>query len=160
MDESDLEEEPVQAEQQVVEAAPAEPESAPEEAPAPAEEPAAPVAKRSGEVQMDLFAEEPDQAQGAVQEPELVEDEPIVELQPQAAQLTPSERALKAAHLILGENRVAVSMLQRQFELDFKESCKILDELQDLGFIGPYVDGNSRDILMTREEWLAAVGTH
>ena len=160
VDESDLEEEPVQAEQQVVEAAPAEPESAPEEAPAPAEEPAAPVAKRSGEVQMDLFAEEPDQAQGAVQEPELVEDEPIVELQPQAAQLTPSERALKAAHLILGENRVAVSMLQRQFELDFKESCKILDELQDLGFIGPYVDGNSRDILMTREEWLAAVGTH
>ncbi len=153
VDESDLEEEPVQAGQQVVEA-----ESAPEEDTATVEESAAPVSKRSGEVQMDLFAEEPDQAQGAVEEAELVEDEPIVELQPQAAQLTPSERALKAANLILGENRVAVSMLQRQFELDFKESCKILDELQELGFIGPYVDGNSRDILMTREEWLAAVG--
>ena len=109
---------------------------------------------------MDLFPDAEVSASAPEESAELVEDEPIVELQPQPRQLSPTNRALEAADLILGENRVAVSMLQRQFELDFKESCKILDELQELGFIGPYVDGKSRDILMTREEWLAAVGSN
>ncbi|HIL52550.1 MAG TPA: hypothetical protein EYG30_09890 [Planctomycetes bacterium] len=81
-------------------------------------------------------------------------DEPVVVLTPQAAA---SSHARKAAKLILTEDRVAVSMLQREFGLDFQESCGVLDELQALGFIGPFVEGTSRDILMTSEQWLAAV---
>ena len=69
-----------------------------------------------------------------------------------------SDEARLAADLILTESRVAVSLLQRQFGLDFKQSCTVLDELQELGFIGPYIDGKQRDILMDREEWLSAVG--
>ena len=33
-----------------------------------------------------------------------------------------------------------------------------LDELQDLGLIGPFVDGKRRDILLSSEEWLELTG--
>ncbi|MCB9914692.1 MAG: hypothetical protein H6828_06020 [Planctomycetes bacterium] len=115
----------------------------------------------AGERQMDLFAE-PEELVAAAAEAETeaeaeLEDEPVVVLQPQPA-LQASDLARRAAHMILAEDRVAVSMLQKAFSMDFKASCLVLDELQDLGLIGPYVDGRSRAILMSREEWLTAVG--
>ena len=98
-------------------------------------------------------------ASKANQVAELDVEEPVVVLQPKAPPaLTASENAQRAADLILAESRVAVSLLQKSFGMDFKQSCAILDELQDLGFIGPYIDGKQRDILMDREEWLSAVG--
>jgi len=144
-----------------VEEAPGAPEPAPlvateEIAPSPDEAspveltPVAARGKSSGEVQMDLFADPRGEAEPA--------EEPVVVIQPSPAPtVRASERARIVAELILDEERVAVSMVQRRFGIDFAESCAILDELQQVGFIGPYVDGRSRDILMSREEWLAAV---
>jgi DNA segregation ATPase FtsK/SpoIIIE, S-DNA-T family len=48
-------------------------------------------------------------------------------------------------------------MLQRQYGMDFDDACKVLDELQELGLIGPYLGGQRRDILLTREQWLERV---
>lgn len=56
---------------------------------------------------------------------------------------------------VIEHNRVAVSMLQRSFQLDFDQACRVLDELQERGLIGPYMGGRTRDILLTREEWEA-----
>jgi hypothetical protein len=98
-----------------------------------------------------------------------VGEEPEVVLQPQAA---PAERAHKphsvdpdrakflaeAGCLFLERGRVAVSMLQRQYAMDFDDACKVLDELQELGLIGPYLGGQSRDILLTRDQWLEKAG--
>lgn len=61
----------------------------------------------------------------------------------------------QAGCLFLDENRVAVSMLQRRFSIEFDEACRVLDELQEAGLIGPYMGGRTRDILLTRDEWLA-----
>jgi hypothetical protein len=63
-----------------------------------------------------------------------------------------------AGCLFVDRGRVAVSMLQRQYGMDFDEACKVLDELQDLGLIGPYLGGQHRDILLTRDQWLEKVG--
>lgn len=153
-----------------------EPEAEPEaeEAPEAALETAAEADDNNGETQMDLFAS-PEESAGAEEsaEPEAAvtpvegEDhsdaesgEDIVVIQPQPSPaLVATKEAREAAELILSESRVAVSLLQRKIGLDFKQSCVILDELQELGFIGPYIDGKQRDILMDREEWLCAVGT-
>ncbi|HED66440.1 MAG TPA: hypothetical protein ENJ09_12915 [Planctomycetes bacterium] len=62
-------------------------------------------------------------------------------------------RIFEAGLLILEENRVAVSMLQRRFTIDFDEACELLDHLQELGLIGPYIGGRNREILLTMEEW-------
>jgi DNA segregation ATPase FtsK/SpoIIIE-like protein len=94
-----------------------------------------------------------------------------VELQPMAPE--PPERAHKRVpadldprHKLLAEvgcmfverGRVAVSMLQRQYDMDFDEACRVLDDLQEMGLIGPYLGGQSRDILLSREQWLEKVG--
>jgi hypothetical protein len=66
-----------------------------------------------------------------------------------------SRLVFEAGCAILEQKRVAVSMLERRFGLDFDQACRVLDELQAAGLIGPYMGGRSRDILLTREEWLA-----
>jgi|GEM_PF-711756 len=119
----------------------------------PAEEPAAATAAGASVAEGGGDAEGSDE-EGAEEEGS---EEPVVVLQPQASPA--SANALRAADVILSESRVAVSLLQRNIGLDFKDSCAVLDELQELGFIGPYVEGKPRDILMDREEWLCAVGS-
>jgi hypothetical protein len=112
-------------------------------------------------------AEEPAIAASAAA-PE-IESEPEVVLQPQAVS---EERAHKAPAidpqrvqllreigcLFVENGRVAVSMLQRKYSMEFDDACKVLDDLQDLGLIGPYLGGKRRDILMSREQWLEKVG--
>ncbi len=63
----------------------------------------------------------------------------------------------EAGLLFLDEGRVAVSLLQRRFGLDFDDACDVLDELQNQGLIGPYMGGQRRDILMTQDEWKGRV---
>jgi DNA segregation ATPase FtsK/SpoIIIE-like protein len=60
----------------------------------------------------------------------------------------------EAGCAILEQKRVAVSMLERRFGIDFDQACRVLDELQQAGLIGPYMGGRTRDILLTREQWL------
>ncbi|MCA8979952.1 MAG: hypothetical protein KDC14_07990, partial [Planctomycetes bacterium] len=117
-----------------------------------------------GEFQMDLFDEPPAAARPAARVAvDAGDTEPEVVLAPQAAagdgaRKISAQLLTDAGNLFLSENRVAVSMLQKRFALDFDQSCVILDELQELGLIGPYVDGTQRDILMSSEEWLELTG--
>ncbi|MDP6954562.1 MAG: DNA translocase FtsK [Planctomycetota bacterium] len=108
---------------------------------------------------------EGDEAGELAENVEVAEAEAQVVLEPQA----PPEAGLggdddpKAADLMVGqagelfiqEGRVAVSMLQKRFSIDFDDACRILDTLQELGLIGPYQGGQTRDILMTADEWSA-----
>lgn len=71
-----------------------------------------------------------------------------------------SERSALLAEigcLFIDRKRVAVSMLQRQYSMEFDDACRVLDELQDMGLLGPYLGGQRRDILLTREQWLGKV---
>ncbi|MCE9595507.1 MAG: hypothetical protein K8S98_15070 [Planctomycetes bacterium] len=63
------------------------------------------------------------------------------------------ELVFKAGVLFLERQRVAVSMLQREFSLDFEAATRVLDRLQAAGLIGPYLGGQRRDILLTLEQW-------
>ena len=68
------------------------------------------------------------------------------------------EPTYRAGCLFLERNRVAVSMLQRELQMDFKVATAVLDQLQDVGLIGPYLGGQRRDILMSTDEWQEKVG--
>lgn len=87
-----------------------------------------------------------------------------VVLQPQPARApktrtvrTVSEPVFKAGLLFVERNRVAVSMLQREFQMDFKQATEVLDQLQQAGLIGPYLGGQRRDILLTADQWRETV---
>jgi DNA segregation ATPase FtsK/SpoIIIE-like protein len=104
----------------------------------------------AGDPQRDLFGE-PVMDDG---EPADAGEREVV-LEPQPAPELAGDLLIKAGCLFLERERVAVSMLQRGFDLTFDQSCHLLDELQEQGLIGPYMGGKSREILMSREEWLA-----
>jgi hypothetical protein len=91
-----------------------------------------------------------------VLQPRAVSREKAIKSQPVLGERTQLLR--DAGCLFVDRGRVAVSMLQRQYGMDFDEACKVLDELQDLGLIGPYLGGQHRDILLTRDQWLEKVG--
>lgn len=85
-----------------------------------------------------------------------------VVLQPQAGpegDRSRSELVLESGNLFLEQGRVAVSLLQRRFSLEFDEACEVLDELQEVGLIGPYRGGQKRDILLSPEEWETLAAT-
>jgi Ftsk gamma domain len=115
------------------------------------------------EVEDELEEEEEDDEEYEEEEEEeeeqpepLAAEEPEVVLQPTAppADAVPPEQLVKAAGLLFLEHgRVAVSLLQRKFSIDFDEACVVLDDLQELGLIGPYLGGQKRDILLTTDEW-------
>lgn len=156
VEEEELEEEPLEEEVEPEAVAPQiapEPEPEPVAAPAPA---AAPRAKAAAAAPS-LF--------------DAVETEPQVVLKPQAA--VPASRAEKAPGrgidpekkllvevgcMFVERGRVAVSMLQRQYDMDFDQACRVLDDLQEMGLIGPYMGGKNRDILLTKEQWMDKVG--
>ncbi|MCY2960018.1 MAG: hypothetical protein NTY35_07615 [Planctomycetota bacterium] len=153
----ELEEETEPAQAEVAPVPEPEPEEADEPAPVVA---AAPVAAPRAKV--------------AVAAPSLfdaVETEPQVVLQPQAA--VPASRATKAPGrgidpekkllvevgcMFVERGRVAVSMLQRQYDMDFDQACRVLDDLQEMGLIGPYMGGKNREILLSKDQWLEKVG--
>ena len=100
-----------------------------------------------------------------------VETEPQVVLKPKAA--VPASRAEKAPGrgidpekkllvevgcMFVERGRVAVSMLQRQYDMDFDQACRVLDDLQEMGLIGPYMGGKNREILLTKDQWMEKVG--
>ena len=68
-------------------------------------------------------------------------------------ELDRAELLFRCGKHFLDEGRVAVSMLQRHFDMSFKEATGVLDELQAMGLIGPYLGGQHREILLSLEEW-------
>ncbi len=94
----------------------------------------------------------------AAAEPAPPPPEPEPPAEPAAAGAVEEDLIERAGTLILERGRVAVSLLQREFDLDFKQATLVLDQLQEAGLIGPYLGGQRRDILMTLEEWQQKVG--
>jgi len=76
---------------------------------------------------------------------------------PPPQSLSSEELLAVSGQLFLDEGRVAVSLIQRRFDLDFQAACEVLDGLQEAGLIGPYKGGQQRDILLTQEEWQSKV---
>jgi|688.fasta_scaffold02756_12 hypothetical protein len=139
-------------------------ESAPEPEPAPAR---APIAQTTifdfapAEESLELFPEEAARIAEQESEPQVVlQPQPVPEARAHKLPAIDPERArlLREIGCLFVENgRVAVSMLQRKYSMEFDDACKVLDELQELGLIGPYLGGQRRDILLSREQWLEKV---
>ncbi|MFT7477273.1 MAG: hypothetical protein ACI80N_000546 [Gammaproteobacteria bacterium] len=114
------------------------------------------------EVQDEITAVEPEAEPEVVIQPPSVPVADKIPSQPAVASDTSaagvdSQLLFEAGAHFLEEGRVAVSMLQRKFGLDFDQACELLDELQERGLIGPYLGGQRRDILLSLEQWEVTV---
>ena len=68
------------------------------------------------------------------------------------------DRAVECA-IDAGSAGVSVTYLQRKLKLGYARAARIMDELQDMGIVGPSEGAKPRQVLVTRESYMA-MNTH
>ncbi len=58
----------------------------------------------------------------------------------------------KAAELVLESGQASVAMLQRRYKIGYQRAARIIDQLEENRFIGPYEGTKPRQVLITRAE--------
>jgi S-DNA-T family DNA segregation ATPase FtsK/SpoIIIE len=59
----------------------------------------------------------------------------------------------QAVDVILETGQASTSLLQRRLKLGYARAARIVDQMEDLGVVGPHEGSKPRQILVTREEW-------
>ena len=60
-----------------------------------------------------------------------------------------------AVDVILETNQASASMLQRRLKLGYSRASRIIDQMAELGLVGPYKGSKPRDVIITKEKWEA-----
>ena len=59
----------------------------------------------------------------------------------------------QAVDVIMEVNQASVSMLQRRLKLGYARAARIVDQMEEIGVVGPFEGSKPRQILMSRAEW-------
>lgn len=60
----------------------------------------------------------------------------------------------QAVDVIFDTKQASVSMLQRRLKLGYSRAARIVDQMEEMGIIGPFEGSKPRQILISREQWL------
>ena len=58
-----------------------------------------------------------------------------------------------AVEVILETGQASIFMLQRRTGLGYAQCAYIMNDLEELGFVGPFLVSKSLKILITKEQW-------
>jgi S-DNA-T family DNA segregation ATPase FtsK/SpoIIIE len=72
---------------------------------------------------------------------------------PSDEELTHDEMLPDAVEVILETKQASVSLLQRRLKLGYARAARIVDEMEELGIVGPFAGAKPRQILITKEQW-------
>jgi len=84
----------------------------------------------------------------------LPEESPQVQAERNRAQEEDRERDEKfaeAAQIVVRHREASVSMLQRRLDIGWARAGRIIDQLEQIGVVGPYVGSKSRKVLVDNE---------
>ena len=59
----------------------------------------------------------------------------------------------RAVDVIFDTNQASVSMLQRRLKLGYARAARIVDQMEELGIVGPFEGSKPRQVLITKEQW-------
>ena len=76
-----------------------------------------------------------------------------VEAEPAADELLGDDMLPAAVDVVLEVGQASVSMLQRRLKLGYSRAARIVDEMEELGIVGPFAGSKPRQILVTKEQW-------
>ena len=60
----------------------------------------------------------------------------------------------QAVDVVLEARQCSVSMLQRRLKLGYARAARIVDQMEEIGVVGPHEGSKPRQALITREQWL------
>ena len=60
----------------------------------------------------------------------------------------------QAVDVIFDTKQASVSMLQRRLKLGYSRAARIIDQMEEMGIIGPFEGSKPRQLLISREQWL------
>mgnify|MGYP003301139685 CR=1 FL=1 len=76
-----------------------------------------------------------------------------VDTEPTKDELSGDEMLPSAVDVILETGQASVSILQRRLKLGYARAARIVDEMENLGIVGPFAGSKPREILITKEQW-------
>ena len=59
----------------------------------------------------------------------------------------------QAVDVIFETKQASVSLLQRRLKLGYARAARIVDQMEELGVVGPSEGSKPRQIMITREQW-------
>ncbi|MCL2079850.1 MAG: DNA translocase FtsK [Oscillospiraceae bacterium] len=59
----------------------------------------------------------------------------------------------QAVNVFLETGQGSVSLLQRRLKLGYARAARIVDQMEELGVVGPFEGSKPREILVTRDQW-------
>ena len=78
------------------------------------------------------------------------------DFEPSAEETGGDEMLPAAVDVILETGQASVSMLQRRLKLGYARAARIVDEMEERGYVGPFAGSKPREIIITKEEWEAS----
>ncbi len=103
-----------------------------------------------------------DEFQNSISEPEPTEeDEDVSETSGESAggALDGYDKDIEqVARMVLKSRNASGSMIQRRFNMGYVRAVKIVDQLEELGCIGPLTASNKREVLLTNEKFKEIFG--
>ena len=58
-----------------------------------------------------------------------------------------------AVEVILETGQASVSMLQRRLKLGYSRAARLVDQMEERGYVGPFEGSKPRQLLITRAKW-------
>ena len=58
-----------------------------------------------------------------------------------------------AVEVILETGQASTSMLQRRLKLGYSRAARLVDQLEERGYVGPFEGSKPRQLLITKEKW-------
>ncbi len=60
----------------------------------------------------------------------------------------------QAAQVVIDAGQASTSLLQRRCKLGYARAARIMDEMEEMGIIGPYQGAKPREVLINRQQWI------
>ncbi|MGB8956750.1 MAG: DNA translocase FtsK, partial [Tumebacillaceae bacterium] len=59
-----------------------------------------------------------------------------------------------AVNLVIDAQQASVSLLQRKLKVGYARAARLVDQMEDRGFVGPFEGSKPREVMLTREQWM------
>ena len=59
----------------------------------------------------------------------------------------------QAVDVIFDTKQASVSMLQRRLKLGYSRAARLVDQMEEMGIVGPFEGSKPRQVLITKEQW-------